>query len=439
MTHEPRTQSIIPLYRSSQPISALRSSSGVIYPLSQSTARWTLGSHPSCDLVIEDRCVSGVHCVIERAAHGELVVRDRGSRNGTTLDGHLIEGAMLTVGARLTMGKTTLTALGDERSVSNSAWENLRGNHPAFQQALHWAAKAAGSECSVLVVGETGTGKDLMARAIHERSRRAAGPFVAVNCGAIPRDLVASELFGHERGAFTGASSERDGYFAEADGGTIFLDELTELPIELQPHLLRVLESRKVRRVGGAAERRIDVRVIAATNRLDGLGTEASRLRLDLYHRVAAVVIAMPPLRVRMDDLKLLVRHFLTELDHSQSRTLSEQAWDALAAYHWPGNARELRHAVARAVTLGDHVLQPADFFQHTEMSSSPRARRTTANGETLAAYEVPVYDEMMRSLAAHGSIRAAAAAIGMPKSTFADRAHQWGLVSPRSGAKLAK
>jgi transcriptional regulator with PAS, ATPase and Fis domain len=434
MTFEdtPQTQSILPLRRSAQPVVALRSTAGVLYPLPVERQRWTLGAAAHCDLVLDDRCVSALHCVIERAGHGELLVRDRQSRNGTFLDGHAIEGAMLSVGSQLRLGNSVLTALGQAQCDATGAWQALRGAHPAFRRALACAAKAATSECSVLVVGETGTGKDLLARAIHERSRRAAAPFVAVNCGAIPRELIASELFGHERGAFTGATSERAGYFAEAAGGTLFLDELGELPLELQPHLLRALENRTVRRVGGAQERPVDVRVIAATNRLDGLGTESSRLRLDLYHRIAALVIALPALRDRASDLRLLVEHFLCELADGRRRQVSEQAWSALTAYDWPGNARELRHAVARAITLGGSVLEPADFFPDVGVQRLATARRNAASGVRLAPYETGLYDEMSRALALHHSIRAAAAAIGMPKSTFADRAHQWGLVQAR-------
>ncbi len=431
---EDRTQSTVPLQRSVQPVSALRTVSGVLYPLAPTQSRWSVGSHPGCDLVIDDRCVSSLHCMIERVAHGELVLRDRGSRNGTFIDGHAIEGATLSVGARVMLGLTSLVAIGDEQAKRVSAWDSLRGNNPTFQRALACADKAAATDCSVLILGETGTGKDLLARAIHERSRRCNGPFVVVNCGAIPRELMASELFGHERGAFTGASTERDGYFVQADGGTLFLDELGELPIELQPHLLRVLEARMVRRVGGTAERRVDVRVIAATNRTDHLGTESSRLRLDLFHRVASVMITMPALRERPEDVRVLINHFLEELGAGQRRKIAEGAWDALTSYPWPGNARELRHAVERALTFGAQELTLEDFFPEAPVTGQPlKVRRTACNGVTLQAYETALHDDMARSLALHGSIRQAAAAIGMPKSTFADRAKQWGLVQPRT------
>ncbi|MEZ4358645.1 MAG: sigma 54-interacting transcriptional regulator [Kofleriaceae bacterium] len=438
MTFEdhPQTLSIVPLRRSALAVAALRTPDGVYFPLAAAQRRWTIGSARSCDVVLEDRCVSSLHCVLERVGHGELVIRDRESRNGTYLDGHAIEGAMLSVGSRLRLGNTVLVAVAGEQT--GTAWHALRGKHPSFVKALRCAERAAASECSVLIVGETGTGKDLFARAIHERSRRAAAPFIAVNCGAIPRELIASELFGHERGAFTGATTERAGYFAEAEGGTLFLDELGELPLELQPHLLRALENRAVRRVGGTAERPVDVRVIAATNRLEGLGTDASRLRLDLFHRIAAVVISLPPLRARASDVRLLVEHFLSEAADGRCRAVAAEAWEALESYDWPGNARELRHAVARALTLGDGELGARDFFADFVTHQSTTNGRNAASGVRLAPYETSLYDEMMRALTLHGSIRAAAASIGMPKSTFADRAHQWGLVQLRAVKKGA-
>jgi len=291
----------------------------------------------------------------------------------------------------------------------------------------------AQTDCNILIVGETGTGKDLLARVIHEGSRRAAGKFVPVNCGGIPRDLIASELFGHDKGAFTGATSDREGYFVEADGGTLFLDELGELPIELQPHLLRALETRQVRRVGGTAERPIDARIIAATNRVDGLGTESSRLRVDLYHRIATVVLALPPLRERMGDLVELVESTLEELsaEHGQKQ-VTEEGWKALASYPWPGNVRELRGAIARAVALGGEQLGPADFFPELRFGRRPTAALLPIVDESLVPYQAMMRGAMEQALATHGTIRAAASHLGMAKSTFADKAKAWGLL-PRT------
>jgi DNA-binding NtrC family response regulator len=410
-----------------------RTATGEIYALDGGRRRWVIGSEPSCDITIDDPYVSGIHCVIERRPGGALVVRDRESRNGTYLDGNPVEGAELRVGSYLSLGRTTLIALTASGGEQPRAIELLRGRDPALRTTVDQSLRVASSDCSLLIVGETGTGKDLLARIVHEASRRASRPFVAVNCGAIPRELVASELFGHDKGAFTGAVEAREGYFAQAHGGTLFLDEIGELPIELQPTLLRALESRKVRRVGAATERAVDVRIVAATNRMEGLGTESSRLRLDLFHRLATVVLALPPLRERIGDLEELVCSMLDELaaEHGEKR-VSPESWEALARYGWPGNVRELRHAIARAVTLGGEVLEPLDFFPDLSLLRRRAVQATPTLGtpnEQLAPYNAVLCAQMDQALRTHGTIRGAAQAIGMPKSTFADKARAWGLL----------
>ncbi len=426
--------------RRSGVVVALRSiDSGTEYPLGTDARRWVIGSAESCDIVIEDPFVSALHCVLERRPGGVLLVRDRPSRNGTMIDGNVVEAAELRVGSFLAIGRTTLVAVAAVGGMGASALSLLRGKDPGLRATIDQALKAAQTDCNVLVVGETGTGKDLIARAVHEASRRAAGKFVAVNCGAIPRELIGSELFGHEKGAFTGALSDRDGYFVESHCGTLFLDEIGELPIEMQPHLLRALETRRVRRVGGTSERVVDTRIIAATNRTDGLGTESSRLRTDLYHRLATVVLLLPPLRDRMMDVPELVGAMLAEMapEHGEL-VVSDHGWRALLAYTWPGNVRELRHAVARAVTLGTGELGPTDFFPEL------RFGRTVPGLPPDAMLPLVPYQQMLRgameqALATHGTIRAAASHLGMAKSTFADRAKAWGLLSPRAKLKTDK
>ena len=428
-----KTQSMAPDGRRGSLVVGLRrTATGEVYLLDAGPRRWVVGSEGSCDVQIgDDPFVSGVHCVLERKPSGVLVVRDRESRNGTFVDGNPIEGAELRVGSYLSIGRTTLVAVAGAGSAAQPrALELLRGRDPVLRRTVEQALKAAQSECSVLILGETGTGKDLLARVIHESSRRSSGAFVAVNCGAIPRELIASELFGHEKGAFTGATETRDGYFMEANGGTLFLDEMGELPIELQAHLLRVLETKTVRRVGSSLERPVNVRIVAATNRTEGLGTESSRLRNDLYHRLATVVLGLPPLRDRLSDVPELVDALLDELTPDYGRKqLTHEAWIALQRYSWPGNVRELRHAVARAVTLGGDTLEAHDFFTD---GMGPRRRADLDLDEAdplLAPYESMMRGAMEQALAQYGSIRAAAAALGMPKSTFADRARQYGIV----------
>jgi len=417
-------------------VTGLRAKSGTEYELSDQPRRWVLGSAPSCDVVIDDPYVSGAHCIVERRSGGALLVRDKRSRNGTLIDGNPVEVAELPVGSRLGIGRTTLVAVATDGAPGPSAQSLLRGRDPVLRAAVEHAIKAAQTDCNVLIVGETGTGKDLLARIVHEASKRSNESFVAVNCGGIPRELIGSELFGHEKGSFTGAHAERDGYFVEAYGGTLFLDEIGELPLELQPHLLRVLESRKVRRIGGSSERIVDVRIVAATNRIEHLGTEASKLRLDLYHRLATVVLVLPPLRERMTDLTELVTGMLAELrpEHG-AKEVSDAAWKALAENRWPGNVRELRHAIVRAVALGGDVLEPEHFFPEQRLVWA-RAADDGPGVEPLVPYERVLRGAMERAIAAHGTIRAAAEHLGMPKSTFADRAQKWGL-APRERPRL--
>ena len=416
-----------------------RISNGEIFSLDDDRKRWVVGANASCEIVIDDPFVSQSHCLLERRSNGAIVVRDTGSRNGTYIDGNPVEGAELRVGAYLAIGRTTLVALGTSSSNGCSALEMIRGRDPVLRVTVEQAQRAAQSDCNILILGETGTGKDLLARVIHEASRRNTGAYVAVNCGAIPRELIASELFGHEKGSFTGAVDARDGFFVEAHGGTLFLDEIGELPLELQPNLLRALEARRVRRVGGQTDKQIDVRIVAATNRTEGLGTDSSRLRLDLYHRLAAVVLALPPLRERMHDLPELVETILAELapEYGEKR-VSNDGWLALASYSWPGNIRELRHAISRAVTLGTDELGPRDFFPDLGVGRSRPASGTPPPDldDKLAPYHAIVRGAMAQALQIHGSIRAAANSIGMPKSTFADKAKAWGLM-PRRRPRL--
>ena len=402
-----------------------------------------IGKDPACSLVIDDPCVSRRHCVLEWRKQA-LFVRDLGSRNGTFVDDRRVDCVELTPGSVLVVGTTRLVALGAGRPASASAYTRLIGHDPSFRQAVDLARRAATTDCSVLILGETGTGKELIAQCIHEGSRRARMPFVAVNCGAIPRELIGSELFGHERGSFTGAVGERDGVFTQADRGTLFLDELGELPIALQPHLLRALETRQVRRLGAAIERVVDVRVLAATNRLHELGTERGSVRVDLYHRLATLLIMLPPLRSRVADLDPLCDAFLDELaaEHGR-RQLSDAAREAIRDHRWPGNVRELRQALIRAVTVANKVIEPEHLFPLLPGGRpAPTANGAPAPvalpplpplppGVELAPYEALVRETLHRALVRHGSIRSAAAALGIAKSTFADKARRFGLIAP--------
>jgi two-component system response regulator AtoC len=266
---------------------------------------------------------------------------------------------------------------------------NLVGASEVMQEVLRQVRKVAPQKTTVLVTGESGTGKELVARALHGLSPRAALPFVAVNCGAIPAELIESELFGHVRGAFTDATRTRKGLVEEADGGTLFLDEIGELPLALQPKLLRVLEDEEVRPLGDVRARKVDVRVVAATGRDLRAAAAAGRFREDLLYRLDVVAVSLPPLRERPADIPALAAHFLAR--HARLRpelpglSLSEEAREALLAHRWPGNVRELEHALERAVVLAEGPVIREDDLPDTVRAPAPAAAASAAHGGSLS------------------------------------------------------
>jgi len=264
-------------------------------------------------------------------------------------------------------------ALREEISKA-SMFEEIVGSSPALQTVLSLIAKVAPTASTVLITGETGTGKELVARAIHRRSSRCSGPFVSVNCAAIPRDLIASELFGHEKGAFTGALQRRLGKFEVAEGGTIFMDEVGELPSETQIALLRVLQEREFERVGGNQAIRTDVRVIAATNRDLQSAIAASTFRSDLFYRLNVFPIEVPPLRARREDIPMLVEYFIDRFARQAGKKIRRVDKKTLAlveAYPWPGNIRELQNVIERSVVLCDTEIFSVDESWLSRTSSS--------------------------------------------------------------------
>jgi len=236
----------------------------------------------------------------------------------------------------------------------------MYGTSPPMQAVYRMVERVAPSNASVLITGESGSGKELVARTIHDMSKRARAPFVAVNCGAIPASLLEAEIFGHMKGAFTGATYTRKGHFERAAGGTLLLDEITETSLEMQVRLLRVLETRRFTRVGGEEELHADVRVLAATNRDPIAAVKQGRLREDLYYRLAVFPIEVPPLRARGEDIALLARHFLAELNEQAgtAKELSPPALLVLRSHGWPGNVRELKNAIQRAFILADDAIE---------------------------------------------------------------------------------
>jgi DNA-binding NtrC family response regulator len=289
----------------------------------------------------------------------------------------------------------------------------------------------AKSDASAIITGESGTGKELAARTVHDLSGRSSGPFIAVNTAAIPEGITESELFGHERGAFTGASSPRPGYFELADRGTLFLDEISEMPGTLQPKLLRVLEDGRVRRVGGKSERSVDVRILAATNRDPESALDAGLLRGDLYYRLCVFTIEMPPLRTRPEDISLLTQHFINlgNAKHGTSvEGISEATLDRLGAYDWPGNVRELRNVVERGIILARQgwieTVHLPPFIRGGEIED--RAGLVLPEGVTVAEAEKML---ILRTLESVGNNKAKAArSLGVDVKTIRNKLRAWGM-----------
>jgi two-component system response regulator GlrR len=330
--------------------------------------RTVIGAHDSADVVIADNTLSKFHCEI-RVAEGAPSIRDLGSRNGTIVDRVQVTAAPLRDRALLTLGRTELRFDIGTRHVQiplspKDRFGRLRGRSIPMRATFALLERAAASDATVLLQGETGTGKDLAAEAIHLESARRDGPFVVVDCGAIPPNLLEAELFGHERGAFTGATTTRVGAFEAAAGGTLFLDEIGELSLDLQPKLLRAIERKEVQRVGGHERIATDARVVVATNRNLREEVNAQRFRSDLYFRVAVLVLTLPPLRERNHDLPLLVDAILDDLGaRGQPAAAALQAPEFLVElmrHGWPGNVRELRNYVEACLVHDEVALTPA-------------------------------------------------------------------------------
>jgi DNA-binding NtrC family response regulator len=322
--------------------------------------RMSLGTAEGNTLRLADPSVSRFHAELEATAAG-IAIRDLGSTNGTHLGPASVREIVVRGPLEIDVGRTRLRLLlGAERSAIPTAAAtqlgSLLGASAAMRAVFDSLSRAAPTTAPVLVTGESGTGKELAARAVHLLSPRAHQPFEVVDCGGLPPTLIESELFGHERGAFTGAAGEREGAFERAEGGTIFLDELGELPLELQPKLLRALGEREIRRVGGKRTKRIDVRVVAATNRDLRREVNAGRFRADLFYRLAVIQVRMPALRDRLDDLPLLVRGLLESIGRERGLDAliepDQDLLDALGRHAWPGNVRELRNYLEQLLIL---------------------------------------------------------------------------------------
>ena len=433
--------------------------------------RLTVGRSPTCDISIDHRSVSREHAVF----HGGLPieVEDLGSTNGTTVDGVRVPAS-----TRVAVEPGIVVAIGPAVLVVHGAFEPLArpietravpAGRPG-QRAVIVADDAmrelnrivdlvAKGDLSVVLLGETGTGKDVLADAIHHRSPRASAGYVRLNCGALPDALLESELFGYERGAFTGAIRPKPGLFEVANGGTVFLDEIAELPLSMQVKLLRVLENHEITRVGGVRPQRVDVRIICATNRDLLTRVAAGAFRQDLYFRLNGITLTIPPLRERRSEIAPLAREFIRVACARAGRPplrLNESAVLLLESHTWPGNVRELKNAIERAVVLSNRgqigasdlflfefaMARPPTASELAGLTMRPPRLASMAPGEdptdhrTLGPLRAGSSDERARIIealsACHGNQTRAAKRLGMPRRTFVAKLGHYGLPSPR-------
>jgi len=393
--------------------------------------RATIGSHESNDIQLDEPSVSRFHCELVVDTSG-VRIRDLGSKNGTVVDGMQVKEAWLRPGCVIRLGRCTLEfrlATESNRVQLSSATKfgSLVGGSVAMRACFAMLERAAASDVTVLLEGETGTGKEGAADAVHQASARKDAPFLVVDCSAMPAQLLESELFGHERGAFTGAVSTRKGIFEEADSGTVFLDEIGELELALQPKLLRVLERREIRRLGSNTAQKVDVRVVAATNRDLRAEVNAGRFRADLYFRLAVVKIDLPPLRNRPEDIPLLVEALLANA--RAPRPAGFPSADLLATLQrgaWPGNVRELRNYVERCLVLDepppiDEAVAPTHFAFDGGM------KYADARENALAAFERAYLADLMARHDHH--VATAARAAGLNKVYLYRLLHRHGLM----------
>jgi transcriptional regulator with PAS, ATPase and Fis domain len=397
----------------------------------------SIGSHPDNSLVLQDAQVSRFHCRLHAREDGTVWLRDLGSRNGSLVDGVRVVEIELSPGARITLGTQALRI---ERQGVMAALDALPGmvaRDPIMAPVVALLRKAAPSRLPVTLRGETGTGKEVAARALHALSPRAQGPFIAINCGAIAADLAEAELFGHERGAFTGAIASAPGAFGAADGGTLFLDEIGELPLSLQVKLLRALESDEVKPVGAARSRKVDVRILCATHRDLRKLVQGGEFREDLFYRLQGVEIVLPPLRARPRDILAIAEKVLAR--EAEGVTLTAEARSALLSHPWPGNARELIHTLRLALLLreGNHLhaddlrleLPPEDREEEPDDTSSLTCSEPFANYGSLRTLGEMEESAVRSAYKRHGGHRRAMCdELGVSKSSLLRKLNGYGL-----------
>ena len=403
----------------------------------------SVGAHVQNEVVLDDRFVSGVHCRLH-VRDGRLWVKDLASTNGTVVDGARVAEAELSAGCTLRVGSHVLRI---ERDSPEGAapLPGVITRDPVLGGSLEMLRRAAPSRLPVLILGESGSGKEVAARAVHELSPRAGQAFVPVNCGAISPELAEAELFGHERGAFTGAVGSSPGAFGAADRGTLFLDEIGDLPLPLQVKLLRALEAGEVKPVGSPRPRRIDVRVVCATHRDLKKLVRGGTFREDLYYRLAGLSVTLPPLRERKDDIVPLAEHFLAQEGAGAARGFTADARARLVAHRWPGNARELRHVVQLALVLSDAPLIRGDALRIDDGAQAAGAPAAGApdrdlvdlRGRTLAQLEALAIRSAWERHRGHRV--AIARELGIARSSLLRKLDELGLREAAPDQKLAR
>jgi transcriptional regulator with GAF, ATPase, and Fis domain len=398
----------------------------------------TLGRNPGCQYSLSDPSVSGRHARIERKENGYFL-RDLQSRNGTYLNGVKVLEAFLAEGDRIQIGKTQL-----KFSFSRTACEDLPELHSKnkmWARTLEQLDHLSQSDLPLLILGPSGTGKEVLAQTLHQRSFRRSSPLISVNCSALSESLIESELFGHSKGSFTGATGDRKGAFEAARGGTLFLDEVGDLPLSLQPKLLRALENKEIRPVGKDENIRTDVRILAATHHNLREKVLRGDFRLDLYYRLNVLQIKVPALKERPEDIDDLLHFFCRKFGIS----FSISAKDILKKYDWPGNVRELKNLVAKAKTLyGAEVLSEDQVYPlldilHTseEDPGIPSGGKEVFSGRVLKELE---YELIKKRLAANGgNQRQTALDLGIPKSTLHDRIRAYKIKLPPGRPRVLK
>ncbi|MDY7225457.1 sigma 54-interacting transcriptional regulator [Hyalangium rubrum] len=398
---------------------------------------FTIGKDPANELVVQDRFISSRHLKVTRR-EGVFHLVDLNSTNGTFLGNARIFELEVPLHTTLRVGETELILEPLSQGGPGAPFHGIIGGDPSVRQLVELIERVAPSTAAVTILGESGTGKELVAKALHDCSTRGDKPFIPINCAAISKELIESELFGHERGAFTGADTKRKGAFEEAHGGTLFLDEIGELPLDLQAKLLRALESGEVKRVGASRPMHLDVRVLAATNRDLLADVREGRFREDLYYRLCVIPLTLPPLRSRRGDIAVLAEHFVrTYSPRGQTVKLSSAAVDKLQQHAWPGNVRELRNVVHRALLLrkGPHI-DATDITFDQEYSREPLP-------SSALSMELPVgmtLEQMLQrlerqiietALSRYKNRGRVAKELGLARSTLFKRLKDWGITQP--------